>query len=137
MEDLPLRSPLTPPRPFGSLLLAAAATLLPLPIQAQNAVSNTDAPQPVQSSSSFVTFFHTLHPQTSISLGTFGQFTPTRIEGTPAGFNDFFTNGLSPTAGVLGTFRQPFRPWLGFSGNIGYKRGTERYNAKTPGSGDL
>src|ERR1700761_6579130 len=119
MEDLPLRSPLTPPRPFGSLLLAAAATLLPLPLQAQNAVSNTYAPQPVQSSSSFATFFHTLHPQTSISLGTFGQFTPTRIQSN-AQLGNLVTSGASPTAGVLGTFRQQFRPWLGYSINMGY-----------------
>ena len=132
-----MRSSICPCRPFGFLLLAAAVTLTPSYIQAQNAVSNTDAPQPVQSSSSFVTFFRTLHPQTSVSLGTFGQFTPTRIEGTPAGFNDFFTNGLSPTAGVLATFRQQFRPWLGYSVNMGYTRVTERYTANAPGSGNL
>lgn len=121
-----MRSTLNPPRPFGSLLLAAAATLLPLPLQAQNAVSNTDAPQPVQSSSSFATFFRTLHPQTSISLGTFGQFTPTRIQSN-AQLGNLVTSGASPTAGVLGTFRQQFRPWLGYSINMGYTRVTERF----------
>lgn len=134
--DLPLRCSVNPPRPFVFFLLAAAVTLTPIHIQAQNAAeSSGDSPQPVKSSSSFSTFFRTLHPQTSISLGTFGQFTPTRLAGNPSEFDNFFTNGMSPTVGVLGTFRQQFRPWLGYSLNMGYTRVTERYTANAPSPG--
>lgn len=122
-----MRSSLNVPRPLGTFLLAAAATLTPIHTQAQNSVSNNiDVPQPTQSTSSFTNFSHSFRPQTSFSLGTFGQFTPTRVQSNvPQG--NFVTSGASPTAGVLGTFRQQFRPWFGYSINMGYTRATERF----------
>jgi opacity protein-like surface antigen len=35
--------------------------------------------------------------------------------------------GTSPSAGTLGTFRQTFSSWLGYSVNLGYSRISERY----------
>jgi hypothetical protein len=60
--------------------------------------------------------------ETSISLGAFPQLTATRIVTSP---NAFTTESLSPSAGVLGTVRQSFSPWLGYSVNMGYTRATE------------
>ena len=120
------------------MLLAAAATLTPINLQAQNSISNTnDVSQPVRSTSSLTNFFHTLHPQTSVSLGTFAQLTPTRVHG--ASQYILQTNGIAPTAGVFGTFRQQFRPWLGYSVNMGYTRVNERYTygAAAPWGYDL
>lgn len=37
-----------------------------------------------------------------------------------------------PTIGVLGTFRQQFRPWFGYSLNLGYTQAAERYTGTTP-----
>ena len=60
---------------------------------------------------------------TSLSLGAFPQLTATRIVSTPQNFN---TVSSSPSAGVFGTFRQTFNPWLGYSINAGYTRASER-----------
>ncbi len=67
--------------------------------------------------------------ETSISLGAFAQITPTRLQNNK--YDGLLlstqTQGIAPTAGVLGTFRQQFRPWLGYSVNMGYTRVDERY----------
>jgi hypothetical protein len=47
----------------------------------------------------------------------------TRIVTTP---QDFSTVSSSPSAGVLGTVRRSFSPWLGYSLNVGYIRASER-----------
>jgi hypothetical protein len=130
-----LRSVFRLPRPFGSFLLVAAATTFsPIRLDAQSSSTNDIAPQPSSNQSTVVRNF--FHPQTSFSLGTFGQVTPTRIDSrTVPGViptygveqTYFLTSGASPTAGVLGTFRQQFRPWLGYSVNMGYTRLTERF----------
>jgi len=73
--------------------------------------------------------------ETSISLGAFPQLTAARIVDTP---NDFATESSSPSAGVLGTLRQSFSPWLGYSLNMGYTRASERAtNNSAPGSPNL
>jgi hypothetical protein len=116
------------------LVVAAATTFSPIYMDAQSSSTNDNASQLVSNSSQ--SFTHSFHPQTSFSLGTFGQFTPTRIDsrsvpdvygvnGVPQMY--FSTSGASPTAGVLGTFRQQFRPWLGYSVNMAYTRLTERF----------
>lgn len=64
-----------------------------------------------------------LHPATSISLGAFAQLTATRIDTSAESFN---TESMPPSAGVFGTFRQTFSPWLGYSVNMGYTRASER-----------
>jgi hypothetical protein len=70
------------------------------------------------------------------SLGIFGQLTPAR---TPTETADFL-NGTaydqtvqrtSPSVGVLGTFHQSFRSWLGYSVNFGYSRFSEQYSQGT------
>lgn len=38
------------------------------------------------------------------------------------------TQGTSPSAGVLGTFHQSLRPWLGYNVNLGYSRFSENYS---------
>ncbi len=70
---------------------------------------------------------------TDISLGAFGQLTPTRapektdtLSTGTAVMQD--TQGTSPSAGVLGTFHQSFRPWLGYNVNLGYSRFSENYS---------
>jgi hypothetical protein len=69
------------------------------------------------------------HTETSISLGAFAQITPTRLQTNYINSVDIGaqTQGIAPTAGVLGTFRQQFHPWLGYSLNLGYTRADERY----------
>jgi hypothetical protein len=34
---------------------------------------------------------------------------------------------MTPSAGALGSFRQTFKPWLGYSVNFGYTRAAEHY----------
>ena len=67
-----------------------------------------------------------VHPvETSISVGGFGQFTATRFNSS---FNTFTTESINPTAGVLATVRQSFKPWLGYSINMGFTRASEHYS---------
>ncbi|QMV18750.1 hypothetical protein GOB94_08685 [Granulicella sp. 5B5] len=74
------------------------------------------------------------HVETSLSLGVFPQLTATRIT---APSNGVSTESLTPSAGVLGTFRQSFKPWLGYAVNMGYTRASEHYtdNAGTGSAG--
>lgn len=58
-------------------------------------------------------------PETSISLGGFGQFTKSLIYSSSSSTG---VENITSSAGVLGTFRQSFRPWLGYSVNMGYTR---------------
>jgi hypothetical protein len=59
----------------------------------------------------------------SLSLGAFSQLT---IDRTQDLFG-FAVQGTAPSAGTLGTFRQTFSPWLGYSVNLGYTRVSEQY----------
>jgi opacity protein-like surface antigen len=77
---------------------------------------------------------------TDFSVGVFGQLTPTRVPivvtpfttSTASGQNVFQkTQGTSPSAGVLATFHQQFKPWLGYNVNAGYSRFTENYSMGT------
>jgi opacity protein-like surface antigen len=72
-------------------------------------------------------------PSLDISLGISGQLTGTRIPTTT--IQDEFgvrrtqtTQGTSPSAGVLGTIHQSFKPWLGYNVNLGYTRFSENYS---------
>ena len=63
------------------------------------------------------------HPiETSVSLGVAAQLTATRVTplDQPLGSQSF-----DPSVSVLGSVRQSFRPWLGYSANFGYTRTTE------------
>jgi opacity protein-like surface antigen len=69
-----------------------------------------------------------------ISIGAFEQLTLTRIP-TTRDENEYGvittqkTQGTSLSAGVLGTFHQQFKPWLGYNANLGYTRFTENYSS--------
>jgi len=67
--------------------------------------------------------------ETSVSLGVFPQLTATRMN-TYDDLNiykEVITQSFTPSAGVLGTFRQSFRPWLGYVVSLGYTRTSEHY----------
>lgn len=75
-----------------------------------------------------------LTPETDLSLGIFGELTPTRA---PLA-NDLFSSGTSVTqttqgasaaAGAIGTIHQVLTPWLGYNVNFGYSRFAERYSS--------
>lgn len=75
----------------------------------------------------------TLTPTTDVSIGIFGQLTDTRTPITSTLFSggvttDQTTQGPSQSSGVLGSFRQSFKPWLGYGVNFGYTRLTENYS---------
>lgn len=68
-----------------------------------------------------------------ISLGMFGQLTPTRTPTNVAteSSGSIYTQsiqGTSASAGALGTFRQSFGRWLGYNVNFGYSRFSEKYS---------
>jgi len=58
--------------------------------------------------------------ETTVSLGGSPQLSATRIENLANG--GFITQSLHPSANIVTTFRQSFRPWLGYSVNVGYTR---------------
>ena len=73
-------------------------------------------------------------PEMDLSIGAFSQLTVARtptISGNPLGNSYVFvqekTQTSSPSAGVLGTFHQSFKPWLGYNVNVGYTRLSENY----------
>lgn len=71
-----------------------------------------------------------------LSLGISGQLTPTRASmetGTGALWTSIrqTTQGAPASAGVLGTFHQSFRPWLGYIVSMGYSRFDENYSSGT------
>jgi hypothetical protein len=76
--------------------------------------------------------------ETSISLGATGQLTATRVTETNRSLISeslspaLITQSLSPSTGVLATFRQSFSPWLGYSVNLGYTRATYHYTSAAP-----
>jgi hypothetical protein len=110
--------------------LLAMAGIKPSPAQ-------TSDPQITQKKSPFDT-------TTDVSLGVFGQLTPTRIpittfSSTTGSWVQQTTQGTTPSAGVLGVFHQQFNPWLGYNVNFGYSRFTENYSmgyatTNSPGS---
>jgi opacity protein-like surface antigen len=73
------------------------------------------------------------HSEINISLGVFGQTTATRML-THAFYGEGWTSfdqttmGNSNSVGVLGTLHQSFRPWLGYSVNLGYTRVSEKFS---------
>jgi opacity protein-like surface antigen len=79
---------------------------------------------------------------TDLSIGTFGQLTPTRSPSTTyhltSGTSDMqTTQGTSPSAGVLATMHQSFTPVFGYVVSLGYSRFSENYSkglAFTPAS---
>lgn len=71
----------------------------------------------------------TSHVETSVSVGAMAQLTPSHINDTKVNLS---TQSLTPSAGVFGTFRQSFKPWLGYSVNFGYTYPTFRYTLSAP-----
>ncbi|MGA8940256.1 MAG: outer membrane beta-barrel protein [Acidobacteriaceae bacterium] len=63
--------------------------------------------------------------ETSVSLGVNPQLTVNRIQDIPS--SGIAIVGTAPTAGLLGTFRQTFGPWLGYSANFGYSHVSEHF----------
>ena len=85
-------------------------------------------------------------PSIDLSLGISGQLTMARTPMTTdvelgGDFVTQKTQSSSPSAGVLGTFHQSIRPWLGYNVNLGYTRFTQNYSytagftSKAPVSG--
>lgn len=93
-------------------IIAAIAVILAIgcarAAQAQGTSSTEEQPLPSLPQPRFI--------ENSVSLGTFAQLTGARL---PA------RESLDPSAGVLGTWRQSFWPWLGYSFNFGYTRTAE------------
>ncbi len=72
-------------------------------------------------------------PQTDLSVGAFGELTALRMPITATPRFDGVevmqtTQGTSPSAGLLVTFHQSLKPWLGYNINFGYSRFTENYS---------
>ena len=69
-----------------------------------------------------------------LSLGTFAQVTGSRNPGTTTDdgtetVSRQMSQSATPSAGVLGSVRQSFGPWLGYTANVGYTRFTENYTS--------
>ena len=92
----------------------------------KSSAGQSPTPSTAQKKSNFTT-------TTDVSLGVFGQLTPTRIptSTTTDAIGTYVqqtTQGTSASAGVLGVVHQQFRPWLGYNANFGYSRFTENYS---------
>ncbi len=105
-------------------ILAASPVLFTQAVLAQN-TPITDSSNAV---SSLASTPHIEHPkyqvETSVSVGSMAQLAADRVSDTKT---NLMTQSLSPSAGVFATFRQSFKPWLGYSVNFGYTHSTYRY----------
>lgn len=117
-----------PPLALKSLRIAAltAAAILISALALGQAASRPNAPcKRLAYTNSNTTPCHARHhTTTSVSLGLFPQLTITR---TQESFNGILGQSAAPSTGTLGTFRQTFSPWLGYSVNLGYSRISEQY----------
>ncbi|QHN02945.1 hypothetical protein FTO74_05845 [Granulicella sp. WH15] len=105
-------------------ILAASPVLFAQAVPAQN-TPVTDSSSAVFSSPSIPHIEHPkYHVETSVSVGSMAQLSADRVSDTKT---DLMTQSLSPSAGVFATFRQSFKPWLGYSVNFGYTHSTYRY----------
>ena len=64
-----------------------------------------------------------LHPENSVSVGAAAQLTAPRQTDS---LGQLLTTSVAPSAEVFATFRQSYRPLLGYSVNFGYSRTTDR-----------
>lgn len=71
---------------------------------------------------------HRSRVETMLSLGGAGQLTLPRN----ADYNGFIRQSLDASPVVLGTVRQTFKPWLGYTAHFGYTRTTEQNQSGGP-----
>lgn len=113
------------------VILGASSILFPQHVLAQS-TSSVESSEGVHSEPSDPT---TAKPkryvETSVSVGSAAQLTATRIQDTSSSLT---TESFAPSAGVFATFRQNFKPWLGYSVNLGYTHPTYRYTVSAPAS---
>lgn len=69
-----------------------------------------------------------------LSVGTFAQVTGSRNPGSTTNDGTEMVSrqtsqSATPSVGVLGSVRQSFGPWLGYTANVGYTRFTENYTS--------
>ncbi len=114
-----------------AVVIAASSMLFTKPVSAQN--SSSAEPGEVASSlpSAPKTAKASNYVETSLSVGSMAQLTATRIQDTSTSLT---TESFAPSAGVFATFRQSFKPWLGYSVNLGYTHPTYRYTVSAPAS---
>ena len=117
-----LKLPTFPPCRTALLLMFTAMSAVSYPGSAQTAV-------PSNQQKNFT-------PTMDLSAGIFGQLTEARTPTTTStqlGNSFVFvkqqTQTYSPSAGVLGTFHQSFKPWLGYNVNVGYTRFSDNYSS--------
>jgi opacity protein-like surface antigen len=71
-------------------------------------------------------------PTVDFSLGVSGELTDTRTpmerSSEASAFVSQKTQAIDASAGVLGTFHQSIKPWLGYNVNVGYTRSTHDYS---------
>ncbi len=118
------RSRFIPHFPIVLIQWITFATLLPTTFGAFAQQAANVSPQNRHGESSSIIDF---------SLGIFGQFTLARTPTEIVPFRngtayDQTVQGASSSAGVLATFHQSFRPWLGYNVNFGYSRFSEQYS---------
>ncbi len=112
-----------------AIVLTASSMLFSQPVLAQS-TSSTESREVVSSSPSGQNAAKAKnYVETSVSVGSMAQLTATRIQDTTTSLT---TESFAPSAGVFATFRQSFKPWLGFSVNLGYTHPTYRYTVSAP-----
>ena len=110
-----------------ALNVCTVAALLCAAITAATAqTSPSDASAQNQSPVTVGAALARLHPENSFSVGAAAQLTASRQTDSPLG--QLLTTSVAPSAEVFATFRQTYKPALGYSVNFGYSRTTDRYS---------
>ncbi len=114
-----------------AIMLAASPVLFTQDVLAQSTSSATSSEVVPSSPSAPNTAKPKNQVETSVSVGSMAQLAASRIHDTTTSLT---TESFAPSAGVFATFRQNFKPWLGYSVNLGYTDATYRYTVSAPAS---
>jgi opacity protein-like surface antigen len=116
-------------RPCRSLFAVISLLACFVPVLAsRTAEAQTPDPIPDQNPSKKL-----FTPETDLSIGIYGQLTNTRMPTNvvPESYGVYTRQIIQNTTdspGILATFHQSFKPWLGYNVNFGYSRFSENYS---------
>ncbi len=134
MQSVRLKKSLTLPRlaprstwtrQFPSLLsaLLIAVGMVPWAVPARAQVTGAPAPAPDTQTKDTQALPSAPEARERFDVGAGGYY-----QVTGASNGNFLREDTTESGGFLGSFRQPWRPWMGYEANIGYTKFYEAYN---------
>jgi hypothetical protein len=134
MQSVRLKKSLTLPRlaprstwtrqfPFLLSALLVALGMVPWVVPARAQVTGAPAPAPDTQTRDTQTLPAAPEARERFDVGAGGFY-----QVTGASNGNFLREDTTESGGFLGSFRKPWRPWLGYEANVGYTKFFEAYN---------